>query len=236
MIELHQFAPHFGLPNSSPFCMKLEAFLRMADIEYELKEVGDPSKGPNGKAPWIVDDGETIPDSRLIIKHLNRKHDYPLRKGLGDEELARHHTIIRMLDESTYWVMVYERWIAPENAPIMRDALLGSLPAPMRKLVFKLVQNKVRKSLHGQGTGRLSREEINVLGKEDIDALAHLLGDKPYFGGEKAAEVDATTMAYLAGFIKAPMTAAIVDHIKDKPNLMAYHKRMMEQVFPDFAP
>lgn len=29
MIQLQQFAPAFGLPNASPFCMKLETYLRM---------------------------------------------------------------------------------------------------------------------------------------------------------------------------------------------------------------
>ena len=33
-IALHQFAPCFGLPNASPFCMNVEAYLRLAGLEY----------------------------------------------------------------------------------------------------------------------------------------------------------------------------------------------------------
>ena len=235
MIELHQFAPHFGLPNASPFCMKVEAFLRMAGIEYETRTVTDPGKGPNGKAPWIVDQGEIIPDSRIIIEHLNRKHGYPLRNELDEQTLAQHHMIMRMLDESTYWVMVYERWIVPENALLIRDSILGAIPAPMRKLVFMIAQNKVRKSLHGQGTGRLSREEIVLLGKKDIDALATYLGDRPFFAGNKPAEIDATTLSYIAGFLKAPMSSPIRDYLHEQKNLVAYSERMMKEVFPEYA-
>ena len=236
MLELHQFAPHWGLPNASPYCMKVEAYLRLAGIEYKTVEVGDPGKGPNGKAPWIIDSGKIIPDSRIIIEHLNRKHGYPLRGHLDENELAVHHTIGRMLDESTYWAMVYERWIVPQNATITRDELLEFIPNPIRKLVFFIGQRSVKKALHGQGTGRLSDDEINALAKKDIDALVNILGNKTYFGGDEPAEIDATTIAYIAGFIKAPVNSAIADYIKTKDDLIAYHTRMMEQVFPEYAP
>ena len=35
MIKLYQFKRTFGLPNMSPFCMKVETWLRMAGLEYE---------------------------------------------------------------------------------------------------------------------------------------------------------------------------------------------------------
>ena len=235
MLELHQFQSNFGLPNPSPFCMKTEAYLRLAGIEYETKLVTDPSKGPNGKAPWIIDDGKTLPDSRFIIEHLNRKHGYPLKGELSQEELASHHTLGRMLDESTYWAVVYERWIVPENAPTIRDAFFGSLPGPMRKLIFVVAQRGVKRALFGQGTGRLSRDDINHLAKTDIDALAHILGDQDYFGGEKAAEIDATTMSFIASLVKSPVSSESSDYIKTKDNLVAYHQRMMTQLFPEYA-
>lgn len=40
MIELHQFRPFWGLPNASPFCMKVETYLRFRGIPYK---VGLPS-------------------------------------------------------------------------------------------------------------------------------------------------------------------------------------------------
>lgn len=36
MIKLYQFEPAFGLANASPFCMKLETYLRMADLPFEI--------------------------------------------------------------------------------------------------------------------------------------------------------------------------------------------------------
>ena len=235
MLELHQFPPHWGLPNPSPPCMKVETYLRLSGIEYKAIPVANPGKGPYGKAPWIIDAEKTIPDSRFIIEYLNRKHGYPLRGTLDDEELATHHTIGRMLDESTYWIMVSERWIPRDNAVTTRDTLLGAIPNPLRKLVFAVARRGVKSALHGQGTGRLSREEVVTLGKHDIDVLVKLLGNNPYFGGQKPAEIDATTFSYIASFIKAPIDSKVSDYMRAQDNLVTYHDRMMTEVFPKFA-
>ena len=45
-IKLFQFPRMFGIPNLSPFCCKLETWLRIAGISYEIVETPDPRKGP----------------------------------------------------------------------------------------------------------------------------------------------------------------------------------------------
>ena len=70
MIKLYQYLPAFGLPNASPFCMKLETYLRMAGLPFEapvvsLRELG---RAPKGKMPYI-EDGVRIPaDSTFIME------------------------------------------------------------------------------------------------------------------------------------------------------------------------
>ena len=44
MIQLHQFAPAWGM-SASPFCLKLETYLRMAEIPYEVV-IGEMGKAP----------------------------------------------------------------------------------------------------------------------------------------------------------------------------------------------
>ena len=36
MIKLYQFAPAWDVPNLSPFCVKVETYLKMAGLPYEL--------------------------------------------------------------------------------------------------------------------------------------------------------------------------------------------------------
>lgn len=48
MFVLYQPKPMFGLANSSPYCMKLDAFLRWQCIPFVVKE-GLPFQGPYKK-------------------------------------------------------------------------------------------------------------------------------------------------------------------------------------------
>lgn len=69
-IRLHQFAPAFGLPNASPFCMKVETYLRMAGLPWEAVNDGDVLKAPKKKLPYIKDGDRVVADSSFIIDPL----------------------------------------------------------------------------------------------------------------------------------------------------------------------
>ena len=71
-IKLFQFPRMFAIPNLSPFCCKLETWLRIAQIPYEVVDTPDPRKGPKGKLPFIEDAGLRIADTSIIVDHLIR--------------------------------------------------------------------------------------------------------------------------------------------------------------------
>ena len=71
-IKLFQFPRMFAVPNLSPFCCKLETWLRIAGIPYEVVDTTDPRKGPKGKVPFIEDAGIRMGDSSLIVEHLTK--------------------------------------------------------------------------------------------------------------------------------------------------------------------
>ena len=56
-IKLFQFPRMFAVPNLSPFCCKLETWLRIARIPYEVVDTPNPRAGPKGKLPFIEDAG-----------------------------------------------------------------------------------------------------------------------------------------------------------------------------------
>ena len=74
MIILHQYPGAFGLSSLSPFCIKIEFFLKMANLPYKIHNELNPGKGPKGKMPFINDGGQKIPDSSFIIDYLIEKH------------------------------------------------------------------------------------------------------------------------------------------------------------------
>src|SRR5262245_11016515 len=69
-IRLFQFPRMFSIPNLSPFCSKLETWLRIAGIPYEVVDTADPRTAPKGKLPFIEDGGRRMGDTSLIIEHL----------------------------------------------------------------------------------------------------------------------------------------------------------------------
>ena len=87
MIKLHQLTRLWGLPDLSQACVKLETWLRMTGIPYEI-EPADFSVAPKGKVPYIVDGGALIGDSTLIVEHLKRAYSRDPDAWLSPSERA----------------------------------------------------------------------------------------------------------------------------------------------------
>src|SRR5205085_12481005 len=82
---LYTFGPYFGLPDPSPFVMKAEVLLKMANLPFEI-DTGGFNKAPKGKLPYIADDGEIIADSTLIRLHIEKKYAFDFDAGLSSPE------------------------------------------------------------------------------------------------------------------------------------------------------
>ena len=81
MITLYTFGPYFDLPDPSPFVMKGEVLLKMANLPFEI-DTGGFNKAPKGKLPYISDGGEIVADSSLIRLHIEKKYGFDFDSGL----------------------------------------------------------------------------------------------------------------------------------------------------------
>ena len=135
MIELHQFTPAFGLMNASPFCMKVEVFLKLAGLEYRCVNGAMPMGKPKGKLPVLHDDAQVIADSQAIVEHLQRRYADRLAPALRAPMTGAHHALRRMLEESTYFCALWLRWIDDEGWRATGPAFFGAMPAPLRGVV-----------------------------------------------------------------------------------------------------
>lgn len=228
MIRLFQIPPSLkGTPNPSPFCVKLECALRLGGIPYEIEHVANPAAGPKHKVPFVEIDGTRIGDSTLIIDTL-RAHGLDLDRNLGARERATSHALQRMIEERLYFVLVYSRWMEPDNWPKLKALFFARLPLPLRLIVPRMARKSVRNSIMMQGTGRHTREEIYAFGARDLAAMSEILGDKPFFFGASPSLADASAFGLLASIIgpdiESPLKAAALGHA----NLVAYCERMGE--------
>ncbi len=232
MIKLHQFAPAFGLPNASPFCMKLETWLRMAGLPFELDNRGDVFKAPMGKLPYIVDDdGTVVADSTFVIDHLTRRHVVTLDAHLGPLERALATAFQRLIEEDLYWAVLHTRWIEDAGWRLTREAFFGAMPAPLRWFVPALARRGLRAELRGHGMGRHAVDQIHAIGCRDVTALADFLGDKPFMLGDRPSTLDACAHAFLANILWPPVDSPIQRHARARPNLEAYCQRMKARYF-----
>jgi glutathione S-transferase len=231
MIKLYQFPTGYGLPNFSPFCVKVELFLRMADLDYEVIEISDPRKGPKGKAPFVEADGERIGDSHLIVNALQQRHGLDLDGHLSDAQRALTLAIERMLDEHFYWGLVYSRWLEEQNFKTLKNVMFGQLPALLRGLFPALARRAVRGQLHAHGIGRHTRDELYAMCCADLRAVAALLGDRPYLHGDRISLADIYIVSYTANVLKPPFPSPLTDEAKRHPNLIAHSDRVLKELY-----
>ncbi|HKU71168.1 MAG TPA: glutathione S-transferase family protein [Burkholderiales bacterium] len=233
MIKLYQFRPAFGLPNASPFCMKVETYLRMAGLAYECPRRADLRKSPKGKMPYIDDEGTIVADSSFIIEHLKRRHGDSLDAHLDAGARATALAMQRLFEENMYWAVVYFRWIEDAGWAVTREAYFDWMKPPLKWVVPPVARNMVRKELHGQGMGRHSSEEIAAIGAKDLDAVAAFLGDKPFFMGAQPSSLDATAYAFLANVLWVPYEMPLKTHARNYPQIEAYCQRMKVRYYSE---
>ncbi|MGH8476863.1 MAG: glutathione S-transferase family protein [Methylococcales bacterium] len=232
MISLYKFYPAFGLTDPSPFCVKVETFLRIVAAEYQTVCLSDPRKGPKGKLPFIRDGEQTIGDSTFILKYLIDTYRYPIDAHLSPEQHATGLALTRMLEEHLYWAIVYERWIDPSNWKKIRSQFFGGMPPVIRSVVPMIARNKVKSALHQQGLGRHSAEEIKTLADEDIRAVSDLLAGKDFILGDRPSSYDASVHAFISSIFYCTLDSPLKNTMLGFDNL----RRYCERVRPAFHP
>jgi glutathione S-transferase len=231
MMKLIQFAPAFGLPNASPFCMKLETYLRMAGLPFELVNSGDVLKAPKRKLPYIDDGGTVVADTSFIVDYLKSRYGDPLDAGLSPAERAVATAFQRLFEENLYWAIVQTRWVDDAGWSKTSAAFFGAMPAPLRWFVPLLARRGIVGEMRGQGIGRHTRDEIYAIGCRDVTAIADFLADKPFMLGDDPTSIDATAHAFLANLLWAPVDSPILRHAQSRPTLEAYCQRMKARYF-----
>jgi glutathione S-transferase len=232
MITLFGGGPRFGLPEASPFVTKTEVQLKMLGVPY-AKELARPDQSPKGQMPFLDDDGTRIADSHFIREHLEKKVGKDLDAHLDARQRAEAWAVERMLEDHLAPNLRYMRWLLPENFAKGPARFADFAPEEARAKLREEFLTRMRDGLRAVGVARHSLDEVTALGERSLSALSTLLGDGPYLFGAKAAGVDATAFAMVAGiltpFFESPLRRKALGHA----NLVAYTGRMMEEHFPE---
>lgn len=231
MIKLFQFPPVWGLPSGSPFCAKVETYLRMVGLPYETVNDADVRKTPKHKLPVIQDDTRRIADSGFIVDYLKARYGDPLDARSSPAEKGVALAMRRLIEEHLYWCLLYVRWQMDAHWPEIREAFFGSLPALLRETIANAARQQVLAELHGHGLGRHTPEEVYALARADLDALSAFLADKPFFMGASPTSLDACAYAFLSNTLWTVPETPIRRHAGTLRNLDAYCARMKERYY-----
>jgi glutathione S-transferase len=235
MITLYGFGPFLGTPDSSPFVIKVMLLLKLAALSHRIAR-GNPFKAPHRLLPYIEEDGARVADSTLIRVHLEQRHGVDFDAGLGAEQRAIAWAAEKMCEDHLYFALLDMRW--SDRATFERGLgrhMFGAIPAPLRPPVKALMRRMNAKRLHGHGLGRLSPAERTALAARDIEALAALLGGKPYLMGERPCAADASVFAIVTAILTPPLETPLRAAVARHANLAAYRDRLTARWFAEPA-
>lgn len=231
MLTVYAFGPAFGLSDTSPFVVKLETWLRMAQIPYR-SERGDIRKAPKKKLPYVADGNRLIADSSHIIAYLEEKHNDPLREHrLSAKDRAFALALRSLFEAELYFIVAYLRWWNDDDFELMRKPLsemISQAGVPKFALtpVVALARRNARSQIDAQGIGRHSREEVYTQGRTLVEAASELLGDKRFYFGDEPTQIDATAYGMLAALVAGPFDNPVKACALGRQNLVDYCERI----------
>lgn len=214
-------------PSMSPFCVKLETYLRMNKIPYQ--NVFSYKTGPKGKIPFIEYNDNVYSDSGFIIKHFNSEMGIVRDDGLNPEQKATAHALKKMAEEHMYWLVILCRW---EFYRTETARTLTQLPG----LMVWEIGRRTRNMTYAQGIGRHSQSEVELLLEEDLTAISDFLGAKQFILGEEPTQLDCAIFGQLS-----QVKWHIPENCKARrllentlTNLNDYCERMKTRFWPDW--
>lgn len=235
-IVLWQMQPVWNLPNASPFCMKVQAWLNLTGLDYETRGLQRPPRSKTKKVPYIErPDGSLLHDSSNIIRQLSLERGVDLEASLSPQKRAEGVLLQRTIEEHLYFIALAERWLNDENWPLVRDSYFASVPGLVRPLIGWFIRRSVRQAARGQGMGRLSEEERLARARQDLEAIAGLLDERRFLLGDTPTTIDATAIAFFANLYEAPLRSGLRDLAAEFPSLRRYYDELRPIAFPDWS-
>jgi len=239
LVYLYQFTRCPTLPSASPFCLKVETFLRMVEIKYENVDHKLKFKSKKGQLPFVEVNGIEIADSDIIIKELSQMFGKDLDENLTLDQRNVSHAFVSMLNNHTSWVMRWWRYSHPgeflKAAQMdIKRTLNSKLPKSVLQFFFKLGFKSNIKRAIGHGVGRHNSDEIYEFGKKDLKALSEYLAEKPYFFGDEPHLLDCVAFAHICQFVYVPFGGMKEYMESDCTNLLSFVERMKERYWPDW--
>lgn len=238
-VYLYQFPRLQTIPNMSPYCLKVETFLKANKIPHEVVE--DVKKRSKfGMLPFIELNGEQIADSQIIVNRLKDLFKVKPLPSSKDEAIAR--AFDRMSDNHTLMLSYKSKVLDNPKNDLLSAALRDMMGCPQWLIPYVApimgcyMRCKVSKRI-AASIGEFPVAECKDFLRKDFDAYRDLLGEKKFLFGDDITATDCTVFSQLATTLYVPTESYAKDILKEEyPTLVAYAERIRDTVFgKDFA-
>ncbi|GMR44903.1 hypothetical protein PMAYCL1PPCAC_15098, partial [Pristionchus mayeri] len=200
-VYLYQMYGTKSMSSFSPFCIKIEAFLRLHTIPFERRDVL-VTKGENGKVPFIELNGEQTADSNIIIAKLAKQFNVQEYENDEDANIDHSidHSICSMADFRTYNLLVHYKMSCNQKI-LMRALAAGRVPDVIVDWLAPVVGYLLRSEYHrriNESIGKFTNEQFDELARKDLEVYRGLLGSKRFLFGDRLTTADCTLFGHLA--------------------------------------
>ncbi len=231
-LQVHAFAPAWGLPSSGPFALKLMAWLSHAGIAWRPVVENRADRGPLGKSPWIEQGGLRMGDSDRIIAHLAARHGLPDPMALPDPAAVTRDALKTAFEERFHQILEWELFVHPAGFAGLRALLKKLAPSALAPLIGWQMRRHFTRQLHARGIARLDPPEIAATGRRQIDGLEMLLADGAgWLHGTAPGLTDFAVWGQVAPLLHWPMATPVAEHAKTLRHLTDWSARLQKAAF-----
>jgi len=242
MVYLFQFQRSPQIPSISPFCLKLESWLKLHGIKYQNVDHKCKFRSRKGMLPFIELNGEEVADSNMIIDTLAKKFEKEMPAQLSQDQKNVQHAMVAMVENHLHWTIVH--WRSKDAENILKgykldiQTIIGSkAPAAILNFFFKYsFCRKGLKKVKAHGLGVHTAEEIEQFGKNDLLVLSEMLGDKEFFFGDEPAMLDMVVFSHVSQLVMVDKEypCPLRDYVEaDCTNLVGLVNRMKDRCWGD---
>lgn len=227
MIHLYQWPRGRKIPNLGPFCMKLEAYLRISGLEHRVTATTSLSKSPKRTMPFAEIDGQLISDSQIIIEILEKRSPRPMDFHLTPEQRAHTVAYRGMLETHLIPILVHFRWVAEAGWAQFAPRVFGKIPRLIRPLISGYLRRQVIKRLDSLGVSRHSTSELCDFAQADVAAVANLLGTKQFVFGSEISTLDLVIFSVIGNILEGEVDMPLIEIVKGHQNLVDHLHRVL---------
>jgi len=195
VVYLFAYKHHEKFGQVSAPCRKVETFLKLFKIPYEIVTTFDSNMSPTGRMPFAEINGETVTESAFIIKACMERFNVP--ETLTPTQVANGVAISRLIEESARLGLF--RWGVVDNMPVLVSRFATLTKYPVRAVSFFVSGMRTRtiKMLNLHGYGDLTDEQYQQVFLEDVKAVEDFLTRSTFAVSDSPSRFDCTVYAWV---------------------------------------